>query len=95
MSFLEKQIQKRLGGYKHLFSNVDESFPSKLKERKSAAIIGGGIAGLTSAIYLAERGFEVSVFEKNNYLGGKLGSWKVKFNDGYETNVEHGFHAFF
>ncbi|MBL1214618.1 MAG: FAD-dependent oxidoreductase [Ignavibacteriae bacterium] len=95
MSFLENEIQKRLGGYKHLFNQVDESYPSKLKERKSAAIIGGGIAGLTSAIYLAERGFDVFIFEKNNYLGGKLGSWQVKFNDGYETNVEHGFHAFF
>jgi isorenieratene synthase len=37
----------------------------------------------------------VFVFEKNNYLGGKIGSWAVKFEDGYETNVEHGFHAFF
>ena len=27
--------------------------------------------------------------------GGKVGSWKVKFDDGFETNVEHGFHAFF
>ena len=95
MSFLESQIKKRLGGYKHLYNQVDESKPSELKESKSAAIIGGGIAGLTSAIYLANRGFTVYVFEKNDYLGGKLGSWKVKFDDGYETNVEHGFHAFF
>ncbi len=95
MSFLDRQIEKRLGGYIHQFNTIDVSLPEKLTTPKSAAIVGGGIAGLTSAIYLAERGFNVYIFEKNNYLGGKVGSWKVKFDDGYETNVEHGFHAFF
>jgi isorenieratene synthase len=95
MSFLETKIQNRLGGYKHRLNTIDESLPEKLSNKKSAAIIGAGIAGLTSAIYLAERDFDVFVFEKNNYLGGKIGSWSVKFDDGFEINVEHGFHAFF
>jgi len=41
---------------------------------KKAAIIGAGIAGLASAIRLAVKGFEVTVFEKNSYPGGKI-SW--------------------
>ena len=35
-------------------------------------IIGSGIAGLATAIRLACRGFEVTVFEANDYAGGKL-----------------------
>jgi phytoene desaturase len=37
-----------------------------------AIIIGAGVAGLASAIRLAVQGFKVTVFEKNNYPGGKL-----------------------
>ena len=37
-----------------------------------AIIIGAGVAGLASAIRLAVQKFDVTVFEKNNYPGGKL-----------------------
>lgn len=39
---------------------------------KKAIVIGSGIAGIASAIRLAVKGFEVEVFEKNQYPGGKL-----------------------
>ncbi len=35
-------------------------------------IIGAGIAGLASAVRMANRGYEVTVFEANAYPGGKL-----------------------
>ncbi len=38
---------------------------------KSVAVIGAGIAGLTSAYYLAKAGFEVTVFEANDRYGGR------------------------
>jgi phytoene desaturase len=34
-------------------------------------VIGGGLAGLASACTLAARGYEVVLFEKNTWLGGK------------------------
>lgn len=37
-----------------------------------AIIIGSGIAGIASAIRLRHKGYEVSVFEANQYPGGKL-----------------------
>lgn len=37
-----------------------------------AVIIGSGVAGLASAVRLAVQGFEVEVFERNAYPGGKL-----------------------
>ena len=94
-SIIAKRIEKKLGGYKIQLNKVDDSLPEKLSHEKSVGIIGGGLAGVSAAIFLAERGFKVKIFEKEKYLGGKVGSWPVKFDDGYSTQVEHGFHAFF
>jgi phytoene desaturase len=40
---------------------------------KTAVIIGAGIAGITTAIYLARDGFDVTVYEKNSFPGGRCG----------------------
>jgi hypothetical protein len=37
-------------------------------------VVGGGIAGLSAALRLAERGYPVKVYERNRRLGGNLGS---------------------
>jgi diapolycopene oxygenase len=44
---------------------------------KKAIVIGSGIAGIASSIRLAIKGYQVSVFEANSYLGGKLTSIKL------------------
>ena len=51
---------------------------------KSAIIIGSGVAGLATAIRLAVQGFQVTVFEKNNYPGGKLTAFK---KDGFHFDA--------
>lgn len=38
---------------------------------KKVAVIGSGFAGLSSATYLASKGYEVKVFEKNELIGGR------------------------
>ena len=42
------------------------------KESPTAVIIGAGLGGMSAAIMLAKEGFRVTVFEKNDRLGGKL-----------------------
>ena len=44
---------------------------------KTAIVVGSGIAGLASAIRLANKGYIVSVFETNAYPGGKLTEIKL------------------
>lgn len=41
----------------------------------TVGIIGAGIGGLSAAIHLASKGFEVTVFEKNSTPGGKASSF--------------------
>jgi phytoene desaturase len=43
----------------------------------NAIVIGAGVAGLASAIRLAVRGMEVTVYEKNSYPGGKLSQFQI------------------
>jgi predicted NAD/FAD-dependent oxidoreductase len=41
---------------------------------KNVAIVGGGIAGLTCALRLSQRGYQVTLYEKETMLGGDLSS---------------------
>lgn len=43
---------------------------------KKINVIGGGIGGLAISIRLAARGFDVSLFESHEYVGGKIGQIK-------------------
>ena len=40
--------------------------------QKNVAIIGGGPAGMKAAIVAAERGHQVTIYEKNDHLGGMI-----------------------
>jgi uncharacterized protein with NAD-binding domain and iron-sulfur cluster len=65
---------------------------------EKVVVIGGGVAGLTAAHELQERGFEVVVYERNKVLGGKARSFGVpdtcpeKAIQGLPA--EHGFRFF-
>jgi uncharacterized protein with NAD-binding domain and iron-sulfur cluster len=61
------------------------------------AVLGGGVAGLTAAHELAERGFAVTVYEARDRLGGKARSLPVPASgtDGRrDLPAEHGFRFF-
>src|SRR5437870_7826581 len=65
--------------------------------QQSVAILGGGVAGLSAAHELAERGFQVRVYERKPVLGGKARSIPVPGSgvDGRaDLPGEHGFRFF-
>jgi isorenieratene synthase len=99
-SLFARWVERVFGGYRHQVNVVDAALPRELNETRRVAIIGSGLAGLSAAVQLSDRGYKVHVFEKNEYLGGKVGSWKVSLpdedgNEVEQTLVSHGFHAFF
>ncbi|GAB2483720.1 FAD-dependent oxidoreductase [Luteococcus sediminum] len=61
---------------------------------RSAIVVGGGIAGLSAATQLAERGVSVTLLEREHQLGGRASSWPVEVA-GQRTTMSRGFHAFF
>ncbi len=92
---LVRLVERKLGGYRHEVEPSDRALPKDLRGgTPRVAVLGGGLAGIGAASALAERGLEVTLFERNAYLGGKIGAWTVPVGDTEQT-VEHGFHAFF
>jgi phytoene desaturase len=58
---------------------------------KEVLIVGGGLAGLATAVELADAGWRPVVLEKRPVLGGKVSSWRDADGDA----VESGLHIFF
>ncbi|MCA9623094.1 MAG: FAD-dependent oxidoreductase [Myxococcales bacterium] len=94
---LARLIRRRLGGYEQLLEPPKQTGRVALEdgETKTVLVVGAGLAGLGAACELAERGFAVTLVDKNDYLGGKVGAWHEQAADGTPLEVEHGFHAFF
>ncbi len=60
-------VNPRMGIDRRLIRMVDlQAKPQKV------AVIGGGPAGMRAALFAKERGHEVVLFEKTDYLGGQL-----------------------
>ena len=60
-------------------------------EKKTVAIIGGGLSGLSCAKYLSDAGHQPLVLEARDVLGGKVSAWQDEDGDWIET----GLHIFF
>lgn len=67
-------------------------------------VVGGGIAGISAAVGLAERGVRVTLIEAESSLGGRVRSWPVDVpTPGADASgapddratMSRGFHAFF
>ncbi|MCJ7802059.1 MAG: FAD-dependent oxidoreductase, partial [Candidatus Marinimicrobia bacterium] len=63
---------KRFVTYYGLKNNLQIKTEPVKKNGIKVAIIGSGPSGLTSGFYLAKKGYEVTVFEKESVVGGML-----------------------
>ncbi len=61
-----------------------------MTDKQTCIVMGGGLAGLVAARNLARAGWEVRLFEKQSYVGGKAAALKR----GEPVPIEHGYHVF-
>ncbi|MFI9641625.1 FAD-dependent oxidoreductase [Micromonospora sp. NPDC051925] len=90
---LSQQLGRLIGVREHVVEPGGGGSP-RVPRPTTAVVVGGGIAGMSAAVVLAERGVDVTVLEAAPTLGGRLGAWPEALADGSQVN-EHGFHAFF
>ncbi|MGB2571133.1 FAD-dependent oxidoreductase [Micromonospora citrea] len=88
------QVVGRLIGVREQVVDPGGGGAPRVPRPVAAVVVGGGIAGMSAAVVLAERGVDVTVLEAAPTLGGRLGAWPEALADGTQMN-EHGFHAFF
>jgi monoamine oxidase len=60
--------------------------PARAAGGPRIAIIGGGIAGLTAALTLQDKGVVADVYESSNRVGGRMHSDWQEFGTGFWTN---------
>ena len=61
----------------------------------SVTIIGAGVAGMSAALRLAERGYKVTIYEQSPYVGGKYRAvkWQARGSDRFAYH-EHSYHMY-
>ncbi|OMO75904.1 TATA-box binding protein [Corchorus capsularis] len=74
-------------------ASLSASFRSAPRPSKPLKVViaGAGLAGLSTAKYLADAGHKPLLLEARDVLGGKVAAWKDDDGDWYET----GLHIFF
>ena len=55
---------------------------------KSVIVIGGGLAGLSAAVALAEAGYRITLLEKRPFLGGRATSYVLPSGE-HVDNCQH------
>jgi len=58
-------------------------------ERRRFVVIGGGLAGLASAVWLAEAGGDVTLLERRGQLGGRTHAMRAERVDDLPDNGQH------
>ena len=57
---------------KYGLENFESAFDMPIINKEKVAVVGGGPSGITCAFELRKMGYDVTIFEKNDYLGGIL-----------------------
>lgn len=64
-----------------------------MEKHYDTIVIGGGVAGLTAALHLAERGLKPLILEADERAGGRLSGKEDIVINGHRFSNEHGVHG--
>src|SRR5438105_1284238 len=80
------QVDLRDLELRHIVDETERCDPQllRLPVTKRVVIVGGGMSGLTAAIYLARAGCSVTIFERRRILGGRA---ITHLRHGYRFNL--------
>jgi isorenieratene synthase len=73
----------------------DPTSSPRVAPGRRVVVIGGGLGGIAASTVLAERGVEVTLVEREPFLGGRVSGWSDTLASGEPFQMERGFHAFF
>jgi zeta-carotene desaturase len=62
---------------------------ARSRQSSRVAIVGGGLAGLAAGCALADTGFQVTLFERRPYLGGRASSYEHPGTGEVVDNCQH------
>jgi isorenieratene synthase len=85
----------RMAGMRPYLASAPSGPHDAVTARPRVVVAGGGVAGASAAVILAERGIPVVICEAADRLGGRLGAHPRTLPDGTVQWVDHGFHGFF
>lgn len=65
---------------KHGYTSSKKALPIP-KKAGQAAVVGGGLSGISAALELDRKGYKVTIYEKSDKLGGRLWDYEGAFLD--------------
>lgn len=74
----------------HQLPPTSSATPPQNGQKFDTIIVGGGIAGVASAVELSRAGQRVAIFESNGYLGGRLKTTPVSLQGGGTLQFDEG-----
>src|ERR1700749_810423 len=95
MVSVSRLVGRMEGVRPHLISGQPGGTAAGSGRVPEVVVIGGGIAGVSAAVVLAERGVPVVICEAGPRLGGRLGTDRHTLPDGTGQPGAPGFHGFF
>lgn len=95
MQSVSRLVGRAVGVRPQLTRASPDDRASRTERVPKVVVAGGGIAGVSAAVVLAERGIPVMLCEAAGRLGGRLGTDLHTLPDGTGQPVDHGFHGFF
>src|SRR4030065_1462250 len=74
-----KKAKDRVKGGVSRAARLESLFPNEMKMSKDVLVIGGGIAGISAPLQLANSGFRVYLVEKSSSIGGRMAQLSKTF----------------